>query len=140
MFKDPVWLAGKVSASALAKRFEAVAQNIANVNTPGYKRKEVEFEDALREALESEGLCSAKKVKLEVTDEKHIGFSKSLEKLLKDGFKERVVTEGAYRLDGNNVDPEVEMAKMTETRLAYNGIMRIMSKRMEMLKTAMGGK
>ena len=43
-------------------------------------------------------------------------------------------------LDGTYVDPEVEMAKMMETRLAYDGVLRMMAKRVDMLKTAMGGK
>jgi flagellar basal-body rod protein FlgB len=45
-----------------------------------------------------------------------------------------------YRLDENTVDPEVEMAKLAETRMAYNAVMRLMAKRTGLLKTAMGGK
>jgi flagellar basal-body rod protein FlgB len=51
----------------------------------------------------------------------------------------KTVSDNAYRLDGNNVDPEIEMAKLAETKMAYNGIMRMMGKRAEMLKTAMSG-
>jgi len=135
MFDDKVWLVGKVSAGALAKRFKAVAQNIANVNTPGYKRKEVEFEETLREALRG-----TERVPLEVTQEGHIGGRKKLQELTADDFEEKTVSGEIYRLDGNNVDPEIEMAKMMETRMAYDGILRMMAKRMEMIKTAMGGK
>jgi len=134
---DNVWLAGKLGTSALAKRFEAVADNLANVNTPLYKRKEVDFEDALREAL---GKPSEKgQLQLKTTDVKHLTNQG------KSAFQEtfepdmETVYDNAYRLDGNNVDPEIEMAKLAETKMAYNGIMRMMGKRAEMLKTAMSG-
>ncbi len=135
---DKTWMAGKLGASALARRFGAVAENLANVNTPAYKKKEVPFEDNLRSALEKNG--SSQKLALKTTDEKHLGTN-TQEKGI-EVFQVREITndEGIYRLDGNNVDPEIEMAKMAETKMAYNGILRMMAKRADMIKTAMGGK
>jgi flagellar basal-body rod protein FlgB len=134
---DNVWLAGKLGTSALAKRFEAVADNLANVNTPLYKRKEVDFEDALREAL---GKPSEKgQLQLKRTDGDHLANQgkPAIPATFEPDMK--TVSDNAYRLDGNNVDPEIEMAKLAETKMAYNGIMRMMGKRAEMLKTAMSG-
>lgn len=137
MFRDELWLAGKLSASALAARFEATAENLANINTPGYKRKEIFFEDALREAVSGE---DSRQLHLAVTCEKHI----SPGKVELDVDQEEIIrkTSGGvfYRLDENTVDPEVEMAKLAETRMAYNAVMRLMAKRTGLLKTAMGGK
>jgi len=137
MFRDELWLAGKLSASALAARFEATAENLANINTPGYKRKEVFFEDALREAVSGE---DARRLSLAATCEGHI----SPGKVELDGDTAELIRKrsggDAYRLDANTVDPEVEMAKLAETRMAYNAVMRLMAKRTGLLKTAMGGK
>jgi flagellar basal-body rod protein FlgB len=75
-----------------------------------------------------------------VTCEKHI----SPGKVELDVDQEEIIrkTSGGvfYRLDENTVDPEVEMAKLAETRMAYNAVMRLMAKRTGLLKTAMGGK
>jgi flagellar basal-body rod protein FlgB len=137
MFRDELWQAGKLGAAALAARFEATAENLANINTPGYERKEVFFEDALREAL-SEG--DPRQLRLATTCEGHI----SPGKVELDVAPEEVIREtsggDSYRLDENTVDPEVEMAKLAETRMAYNAVMRLMAKRTGLLKTAMGGK
>lgn len=133
---DKAWLAGKLGASALARRFGAVVENLANVNTPGYKKKEVSFEENLRSALDRKGSSPA--LVLKTTHEGHIGP----DALGPQGFHVENTTdsEGEYRLDGNNVDPEIEMAKLAETKMAYNGILRMMAKRGDMIKTAMGGK
>lgn len=135
---DKTWMAGKLGVSALARRFGAVAGNIANVNTPGYKKKEVNFEENLREALDTRK--SSLRLKLNTTNEDHIG--PSAQKNGPENFQVEEVTdpEGIYRLDGNNVDPEIEMAKLAETKMAYNGILRMMAKRANMIKTAMGGR
>lgn len=136
MFNDKVWLAGKAGSSAFAKRFEAVANNIANVNTPGYKRQEVTFEEDLRSAIGTR--TTSDKLEMETTEKNHIGTSgnKNLENFQ---VNESTVEETSYRLDGNNVDPEIEMAKLAETRMAYQGIMKIMARRVEMIRTAMNG-
>lgn len=136
MFNDKVWLAGKAGSSALAKRFEAVANNIANVNTPGYKRQEVTFEEDLRSAIGTQK--NSNKLAMKTTEKNHIGTSGN--KRLEDfQVNESTVEETSYRLDGNNVDPEIEMAKLAETRMAYQGIMKIMARRVEMIRTAMNG-
>src|SRR6056297_213737 len=136
MFNDKVWIAGKAGSSALAKRFEAVANNIANVNTPGYKRQEVTFEEDLRSAIGTRK--TSNKLEMETTEKNHFGNSgnNSLENFQ---VNESTVDDSSYRLDGNNVDPEIEMAKLAETRMAYQGIMKIMARRVEMIRTAMNG-
>lgn len=134
---DKTWIAGRLGAAALAKRFGAVAENLANVNTPGYSKKEVNFEDSLREALNTGE--EKESLKVLTTHRDHIGSSSSpLRNELE--VEEVTDTDGIYRLDGNNVDPEIEMAKLAETKMAYNGILSMMAKRASMIKTAMGGK
>jgi len=66
---DMTWNALVVGMNGLSKRFKAVAQNIANVNTPGYARSEVTFENELREAL---NMKDDEKLALTTTDDAHI--------------------------------------------------------------------
>lgn len=136
---DHLWEVQKMAVAGLSKRFQAVSENLANINTPGYQRKEVLFEEALRKAA---GLTQEEENRLPLArsgeDEKETGEGMSA----RPPFApvETRVTDEEYRLDGNNVDPEIEMAKLAETRLAYNATMRLMAKRAEMLRIAMGGR
>lgn len=134
--RDKTWIAGRLGAGALAKRFGAVAENLANVNTPGYRKKEINFEDTLREALDTSS-DGTSRLKVHTTHKDHIGPAALQAEL---SVEEVTDNEGIYRLDGNNVDPEIEMAKLAETKMAYNGILSMMARRANMIKTAMGGK
>lgn len=135
---DNLWEIQKMAAFALSRRFRAVSDNLANINTPGYSRKEVLFEEALRKAA---GL-DLEKDRLEMAPTSGGEDNPEGGKIGPGGFSpvETRVTDEEYRLDGNNVDPEIEMAKLAETRLAYNATMRMMAKRAEMLRIAMGGR
>ncbi|SHH27594.1 flagellar basal-body rod protein FlgB [Caloranaerobacter azorensis DSM 13643] len=94
-------------------RHEAISNNIANANTPGYKRVRVEFENILKENLED------KSVKLEVTNKLHI-------RSRHDNFEPIVVKEinTSTRLDENNVDIDIEMAELAKNTIMYNALIR----------------
>ncbi|HDQ93568.1 MAG TPA: flagellar basal body rod protein FlgB [Synergistetes bacterium] len=136
MFRDDLWIIQKAGASGLAKRFRAVAENIANINTPGYSRKEVFFEERLREAMDAKTALATAGVS--TTDKKHIAPDRRAD-VAGVAFETRAENE-ACRMDGNSVDPEIEMAKLARTRMAYNTVMKLMAKRAEMIKTSMGGR
>ncbi|GAB6280348.1 MAG: flagellar basal body rod protein FlgB [Thermovirga sp.] len=138
MFEDDLWAAQKISASGLAKRFAAVAENLANINTPGYARKEVFFEEELREAIRKQN--GADRLKVAVTQENHIGQELPGSSSDEVQIVTQIVDDEPYRLDGNNVDPEIEMAELAKTRMAYNTVLRLMAKRADMIKASMGGK
>ncbi len=93
-------------------RGRVIANNIANVTTPGYKRVEVSFEKQLRKALDRTRLKGMK------TDSKHLDIGR------KDITR---VKPRAYRPNDptlpsgvNNVDIDTEMAKLAENQLMYN--------------------
>src|SRR5690554_172218 len=91
------------SLDASWKRNEVITNNIANAETPNFKRTEVVFEDILKEQL------SNKKLEGVITDSKHIPInSKNINDL-----KYKLKKDNSYsaRLDGNNVDIDVEMAE-----------------------------
>lgn len=92
-------------------RQQALADNIANIDTPNYKRKDVDFISVLREQSEEKSSLS-----LKTTNEKHIAGSKTEVKSLKNlGFR-----ENNYRNDKNNVDVDVEMAEVAKNGIYYN--------------------
>jgi len=94
-------------------RNETIAQNISNVDTPGYKRKTVSFEEELNAAIDKSGFKGFR------TDKRHIPIGGG-----SIGDVDLKVTEDnnslSMRLDGNNVDVEKEMADMTKNTIQYN--------------------
>ncbi|MGH2943244.1 MAG: flagellar basal body rod protein FlgB [Solirubrobacteraceae bacterium] len=98
-------------------RQETLAGNIANANTPGYQRKDVDFHTTLRAALQSDTPSDA------VPD---VTFSAATE------------TTGAMRFDGNGVDIDVESATMASNALEYETLVSVARGRTDVLRSAMG--
>ena len=99
-------------------RQRVLADNLANVNTAGFQRSEVDFQSALSNALDGE-----------TTPE-------SLETL---DFQPQVEGGGPVRADGNDVDVDAEMAHMNENAVTYQAIVAVAKQRMQMIQTALGG-
>ncbi len=98
------------AADASALRNKAIANNMANIDTPGYKRQDVSFAAELEEALRHS--------RFESLDDK-VGSIK-LNRLRGRQYTD---SEGySYRLDGNNVDVETEGAELAKNNLLYNGL------------------
>ncbi len=110
-------------------RNEVIAQNIANVDTPGYKAKTVRFEEYLADALDKDGF------KGNTTESRHIEIGGGNP----DNVGIKVTTEGSNlstRLDGNNVDIESEMASMAKNDIRYNAITQSVSSGFARLRSA----
>ena len=106
-------------------RQEVISNNIANVNTPGYKRQDVAFEDSLQEAISNSRYRS--------TDEKVANLSKA-------DLRIRSYTDSAgfsYRLDGNNVDIDTENAALARNQLKYNALVDSINQEFSMIKAVM---
>ena len=133
MLGDYTWDVIEKESECLAQRFNAVTKNVANANTPGYARRNVSFEDQMREVMEQD-----KKLHMTVTDSGHIP-SHPLK--IKDVHAAEIkIMDERYRLDLNNVDPEREMAVLAETRMMYTGFMRVASNKLTMLKSVIAGR
>jgi flagellar basal-body rod protein FlgB len=95
-------------------RQKVLASNIANVDTPYYKRKDVRFESVLQDALHA----SERKIRAYRTDPRHIPFGgvKTLEP--------QVVTDASttFNHNGNNVDLDLEMAELAKTQIKYQAL------------------
>ena len=103
------------SMSASVIRQEVIADNIANADTPHFKRREVAFESELNRALQSE---DPHPFKAALTHSRHIPFfrAKNYREVKPIVYLDYTTT---YRNDGNNVDIEREMVDARENTLRY---------------------
>ena len=100
------------AADAAWQRNEAISNNIANVDTPGYKRQDVAFESVLQQALGNNRYQSM--------DDKVANVN--LSRLRGRAYVD--YANYSYRLDGNNVDIENENVMLAENQLKYQEIGR----------------
>lgn len=107
-------LQGALGASAL--RTEVIANNMANINTPNYKRQEVTFEHALRSALNDDGGLRARR-----SSDRHVDFA-GTSRLSEVAPQVHTVADTVMRNDGNNVNPDTEMAAFTQNTVMYNAL------------------
>ncbi|MBM7867102.1 flagellar basal body rod protein FlgB [Heliobacterium gestii] len=117
---------------AASIRHQVISDNLANVDTPGYKRKEVQFEDELAAVIDrDESAMSGKR-----SDPRHIPLNGG-----SGDLSSRVVTmEGeSFRNDGNNVDVDREMAELAKNSLWYDGMINQISHKFSMVKNVLQG-
>jgi flagellar basal-body rod protein FlgB len=113
-------------------RNETISNNIANVNTPGYKKSYVRFEELLTDAVDKFQISGIKK------DEKFLPIGKDT----KYSVSPEIVQEDftSMRRDGNNVDIDVEMAELAKNSIKYNALIAQMSKEFSKIKIAINGR
>jgi flagellar basal-body rod protein FlgB len=117
---------------AAALRHETISENLANIDTPGYKRGEVRFEETLAQVI---GDLDAPGVMLARTQSGHLaaGGVQSVDRALPEKYR---VTDTRGRVDGNNVDVDSEMTKLAQNSLLYNSLMQVLGKRISMVRSA----
>ena len=113
------------AADAAWQRNEAISNNIANVDTPGYKRQDVAFESVLQQALGNN--------RYESMDDKVANVD--LSRLRGRAYLD--YANYTYRLDGNNVDIENENVMLAENQLKYQGLISSINQEFTNLKTVM---
>lgn len=102
-------------------RQNVIANNIANANTPNFKRSDVNFESRLSYALESE--ARQPRFQEALTNERHIAFHERLD--YRDVRPRRVLDFATTaKNNGNNVDIEVESMDLLNNQLAYQMMTR----------------
>jgi flagellar basal-body rod protein FlgB len=111
---DTTQLALQRAMAGTALRGQALAQNMANANTPGYKRVDVDFHASLAKAL-ADG------------DPREATFT-----LQRD-------TTATVRADGNSVDVDLELASLQENSLENQALTAVARARIQMIKTAITG-
>jgi flagellar basal-body rod protein FlgB len=113
------------SLDAASKRSSLITNNIANVNTPEYKRKDISFETELKNAFAN---ATESTVDARV---KNLDLSSMGQNVYTD------YSELSYRYDGNNVDIDTENGILAKTQIKYNGLMELLNKDFEALKSVM---
>jgi flagellar basal-body rod protein FlgB len=99
------------SADASWKRNEIIANNIANVDTPHYKRQDLNFEEELERAL---------------GHNKYVTMDPKVANLKEKHLEARVVNDYSgfsYRSDKNNVDIDTENVTLAANQVKYQGLM-----------------
>ena len=98
-----------------ALRQTALTGNVANANTPGYRRQDVDFHSALRAAL-ADGPTAVENA----------------------SFKPQADSNAVMQADGNGVDIDVENADLAKNGLEYEALVTVARARLDILKSAMG--
>lgn len=120
--------------NGLSRRQEAIAGNVANVDTPGYRRRDVMFEDALKEMVNGAG--SAKD--LTVTNPGHMSLASS-QGSAAGGESTRPRDVVSERNDANDVSIDEEMLLMVETQLRYQALSQTTGTRLNTLRNIIRG-
>ncbi len=103
---------------AAGLRHKVIAQNLANVNTPGYTRMEVAFEKELAAHLDAGNAEAARHLRPQVLP----------------------AETAATRTDGNNVTLEQEMMELNKNTLLYNAVVGLLTARLAMHRAAIAGR
>jgi flagellar basal-body rod protein FlgB len=116
---DTTQIALERAIQGTGQRHQALAANLANANTPGYQRVDVDFHGALASAIARD-------------DQSH----SALERL---SFAPATdTTAGATRADGSTVDVDAESAKLAANALEQQAAVQVAHTRINILKAAMG--
>ena len=100
------------AADAAWLRNEAIANNIANVDTPNYKRIDVNFEDVLNR---------------ELRDARYVTVDEKVNRLMSSRLEVGTYVDHgdfSYRMDGNNVDIDTESTELASNQLKYNALIQ----------------
>ncbi|MEO8540262.1 MAG: flagellar basal body rod protein FlgB [bacterium] len=114
------WLNG------LSRRSTATSNNIANIDTPGYVRQEVNFETELQRQF-GQGTTG-----MAATDPRHYTSGSTLRDSL--GLDPQQLLTSS-RMDGNSVDIDQEMVTLTETQMRYQAASQVLSKKLGIIRT-----
>ncbi len=120
MFEDPIISMLEKAVYGSSIRHTAIVNNISNVNTPGYKRVDVDFKTSLKAAVKN--LQDGKK------GEAMQAIENSTPEILND-------TGSSVRLDGNGVDIDSEMTSLAENTLEYSMYIKLLTKKFDGLRT-----
>ena len=115
------------AADASWRRQTLILNNIANEDTPGYKRKDIEFASVLKKELLGTHERTLDRAVDRLDDNgNHV-----------DGFEYIDYENYSYRLDGNNVDLDTENAMLVKNQLMYEGLINSINQEFANLKSVM---
>jgi flagellar basal-body rod protein FlgB len=108
-----------------SERHNIILSNIANIDTPNYKAKDIVFESELKKSMESN-------IPLQTTNVNHMPVGNVENAEIRPAVVE---TKPLYiREDLNTVDIDKEMTKLSENNLMYNASAQVLSKMLGLIK------
>ena len=114
---DTTQLALERSISGAAQRHEALAANLANASTPGYRRVDVDFHGALAAALGTGDKSAVE----------HTAFTTQAD-----------ASVGVTQADGNSIDVDNESAKLAANALEQQAAVSVLKARTAIMRSALG--
>jgi flagellar basal-body rod protein FlgB len=112
---DTTHIALERAMAGASLRQQTLTENLANANTPGYQRKDVDFHGALQQAMTG-----------------------GVDALKQTGFAAQQTGDGAVRPDGGTVDVDREASELAKNGLEYQALTSVISTRDSILRAAMG--
>jgi flagellar basal-body rod protein FlgB len=119
------------SLDAATMRQRTIANNIANVDTPYFKRSEVTFESLLQKEMGTTPTLEGYR-----TDARHFSFGGSLQQISPQISQD---TASIMNNNLNNVDMDTEMSQMAENQLAYNTEIQQVNHEIKIMRSAISG-
>lgn len=104
------------SLDVLATKHQVISHNMANLNTPGYKTREVGFDEELIRSLGNEG-ADRESIDTQITES--VGL--------------------VSRMDGNNVDIDREIGKLNRNTLMFQTFSQLLTSQFQMLRSSITG-
>lgn len=108
------------------KKNKLISNNIANVDTPNYKAKDIQFKQVLDQKVTS--------LKGKTTHPKHISFSSST-----SPYQVYAQQNSMFNHNGNNVDIDKEMSKLAENQIYYQSLVDRLNGKFSLLQTVIKG-
>jgi flagellar basal-body rod protein FlgB len=138
-FDTPASAALERGLDACSLRARLIANNIANADTPNYKAQRLSFEELLADKIGTQ--TPSGKLSLTRTDSRHfpgpgILNPQEIRSQMGDIFTDDSLT---YRLDGNNVDMDHEMAEQSKNAIQYSTLTELISRKYSQLRSVITG-
>jgi flagellar basal-body rod protein FlgB len=128
IFNDLALRALSSGLDGLALRQKLTADNIANVDTPGYKAQHVSFEGQLQQAIKD---GAGPGMALQTTDDAHLSANREA----MSSWVTLDHQDNTLRNDGNNVDIDLEMTSLAETSIRYQALSQLVGMKLSLLKS-----
>ena len=105
---------------------QVISENLANIDTPGFKARDLRFDEELRRASDKTTL------RLTTTDPDHFSYPDSSDFSKRD-FPAETTVDDIYGPGQLNID--MEMAKMMRNNLLYEATSRLLTKKIQALRS-----
>ena len=136
LIDSAMWGSLQAALNAGQLRQQVYSNNIANANTPGYKRESVVFEPYLQAALSASGIGTSSQLPMLTNSSSDLSAGTNLANV-----QPQVVTDSSTSTssNGNNVNLDSEMSLLAENQIQYGAVVQEINNQFTTLRTAITG-